>query len=435
MVRASTKSPAVSRILRRTSLALVRERIHDKRRLLDCNAKKLMALHLRIASVLSPLDWEFIDRVTTAMGEILLEKEKIRQKSKYDRLPKSKPVAPPLDPKRVVINLTSESFNEATFTALSKGLNFAPAPKTIPYLDYVGGIENAVRKLPDDLAEEVRVEVSYVLSRAVPPKPNISREERSAIRALRGNEEVTILPADKGNATVILKTEDYRNKIRDILEDQAYRKLHRDPTEAVTRKTISLIKKSSLAPEEAKNLQPDAPAPPRLYGLPKIHKKGVPLRPIVSSIASPTYNLAKYLTWLLSPYVGLGEHHVKNSAEFVNILDDIKVKDTDILVSLDVVSLFTRVPLVDTIELLQNIFDENTVKLFHHVLTSTYFKYDQEFFEQTDGVPMGSPLSPAIANFYMEHFEEKALSTAPLRPSDIVNRIAVDPKRLYHLVP
>ena len=56
------------------------------------------------------------------------------------------------------------------------------------------------------------------------------------------------------------------------------------------------------------------------------------------------------------------------------------------------------------------------MKLFHHVLTSTFFQYNGEFFEQADGVAMGSPLSPAVANFFMEDFEEKALNSAPLRP-------------------
>ncbi|XP_046395746.1 uncharacterized protein LOC124163008 [Ischnura elegans] len=171
-----------------------------------------------------------------------------------------------------------------------------------------------------------------------------------------------------------------------------------------------------LPEETIRNLRQPAPAPPRLYGLPKIHKDGIPLRPIVNAIGSPTYNLAKYLTGVLSPYVGHCEHHIKNSTEFVKILAGIRLKETDLLVSLDVVSLFTRVPLDDTLRLLAEKFDGDTVQLFRHVLNSTYFQYHGEFYEQSDGVAMGSPLSPTIANFFMEDFEEKALSSAPLKP-------------------
>ncbi|XP_071445600.1 uncharacterized protein [Hetaerina americana] len=87
-----------------------------------------------------------------------------------------------------------------------------------------------------------------------------------------------------------------------------------------------------------------------------------------------------------------------------------------ILASFDSISLFTKVPIKDTLLLLQARFNEKTVDLFRHVLTSTYFLYNGKFYEQVEGVPMGSPLSPAIANFYMENFEERALRTAPLRP-------------------
>ncbi|XP_046385940.1 uncharacterized protein LOC124155816 [Ischnura elegans] len=86
------------------------------------------------------------------------------------------------------------------------------------------------------------------------------------------------------------------------------------------------------------------------------------------------------------------------------------------MVSLDVVSLFTRVPIIDTLALLGRILDRKTVELFHHVLTSSYFLYNGDFYEQTDGVAMGSPLSTVIANFFMEDFEEHALNSAPLRP-------------------
>jgi hypothetical protein len=70
-------------------------------------------------------------------------------------------------------------------------------------------------------------------------------------------------------------------------------KLTMDPTNKIKRQTTSLINKSDIPEEVAKKLIPHASAPPWLYGLPKIHKKDVPLRPIVNCIASPTYALAK----------------------------------------------------------------------------------------------------------------------------------------------
>jgi hypothetical protein len=138
---------------------------------------------------------------------------------------------------------------------------------------------------------------------------------------------------------------------------------------------------------------------------------------IVNCIGSPTYALVKYLTGLLGPLVGQSDYHIKNSEAFVKKLQAIKLQETDILVSFDVVSLFTEVPLEDTIQLLTAKVSKQTVDLFRHVLTTTYFLYDGSFYDQKDGVAMSSSLAPVIANFCMEHFEQMAISTAIKKPT------------------
>jgi hypothetical protein len=79
------------------------------------------------------------------------------------------------------------------------------------------------------------------------------------------------------------------------------------------------------------------------------------------------------------------------------------------MVSFDIVSLFTKVPIRETMDLLGRHFEED-------VLTTSYFTFNGQFYGQTDGVAMGSPLSPVIANFYMEDYEKAALESAPLKP-------------------
>jgi hypothetical protein len=139
-------------------------------------------------------------------------------------------------------------------------------------------------------------------------------------------------------------------------------------------------------------------------GLPKIHKKGVRLRPIVSNIGAPTYQLSKYLAGLLRQLTGKSAHHVKSSSQFVQILESLRLQPEDLMVRFDVVSLFTKFPIVDPLELLSHHFEDDVLELFKHVLTSTYLCFDGHFYEQTDGVAIGSPLSPVIANFFMEDF-------------------------------
>ena len=157
--------------------------------------------------------------------------------------------------------------------------------------------------------------------------------------------------------------------------------------------------------------------PPRIYGLPMIHERDVPLHPIISDIQAPTYKLAKYLAKKLHPLVGKCKHHVKNSAQFIITLQAITIAPTEILVSFYVESLFTKVPLKTTIAILNEHFTPQEVQLFEHTLTSTYFLYNKRFFKQTNGVTVGFPLSSAIANLYMENFEHMALETAEHKPS------------------
>jgi hypothetical protein len=82
-------------------------------------------------------------------------------------------------------------------------------------------------------------------------------------------------------------------------------------------------------------------------------------------------------------------HHVKNSFHFIKILESLQVQPGDLMVSFDIVSLFNKVPVGDSLSLLSHHFENSTLALFKHVLTSTYFCYDGQFYEQTDGVEMG----------------------------------------------
>jgi hypothetical protein len=86
------------------------------------------------------------------------------------------------------------------------------------------------------------------------------------------------------------------------------------------------------------------------------------------------------------------------------------------MISFDVVLLFTRVPIRETMSLLSRHFEEDILTLFPHVLMSSYFSFGGQFYEQIDGVAKGSPLSPVIANFYMEVFKEMVLDRAPHKP-------------------
>ena len=113
-----------------------------------------------------------------------------------------------------------------------------------------------------------------------------------------------ILPADKGNATVLMTREEYDNKIEELLTTDIYWILKRDPTAAQEAKIGRILRKYIKMKEISKELynwlRPSGCQPPTIYGLPKVHNEGTPLRPIVFCINPPSYRLSKHNAQLIS---------------------------------------------------------------------------------------------------------------------------------------
>ena len=107
-------------------------------------------------------------------------------------------------------------------------------------------------------------------------------------------------------------------------------------------------------------LYPKCTIPPRLYGLPKIHKVGVPIRPIVDGIGSPPHELARFLANLLKPLTGKAASYIKNSYEFTQKVANIQIEVDDVLASLDVNSMYTNVPKVGALEITRQLLLSDT---------------------------------------------------------------------------
>ena len=98
---------------------------------------------------------------------------------------------------------------------------------------------------------------------------------------------------------------------------------------------------------------------PHIYGLPKIHKPDTPLRPIVSFYTSPTYGLSKHLVGILSPLVGKTSSAVRNSREFISFCQSVSLRD-EVLISFDVISLFTKIPIDLALEVARERLEDDT---------------------------------------------------------------------------
>lgn len=320
----------------------------------------------------------------------------------------------------MVYNLSSHALSEDAINSLAKGFNFAIAPTRIPVESIICGVESAVSNLDTNSAEAIRQDVSQILRTARPPKRNLPYKEEQALKELRRNEDIIILPADKGNATVIMDSNDYHRKIETLLDDPSYQRITTDPTTYLEKTTKTKIQSCPIDKVIQNQLIPREKSSrcPKLYGLPKIHKEGAPLRPIVSSIGSPLQELARYLARKLQPHTEKMKSYVKNADHLIELLKTETVEPEHLLVSFDVVSLFTNIPVDEALQIIRQKYqpEEHIIDLIKHCLKNTYFSYNDKRYRQIEGAPMGSPLSPVIANLFMEDIEVRALESTTLKP-------------------
>ena len=123
--------------------------------------------------------------------------------------------------------------------------------------------------------------------------------------------------------------------------------------------------------------------------------------------------------------VSVNEHTVTDIFCFVDDLQNIQVDDHSILVSYDVSSLFTNVPVDETIKILTekpfkhdwfnkehslHITKADLVELLNIATKNQLFQFEGNLYEQLDGVAMGSPLGPLMANAFMCSIEERLLN-------------------------
>ena len=150
------------------------------------------------------------------------------------------------------------------------------------------------------------------------------------------------------------------------------------------------------------------PTFPYFYGSPKIHKEGVPLRPIIATCGSPQSKLAKWLADNLSKLLGkISNSHLLHSMDFIERLRRLGPIHGK-LISLDVTSLFTNVPIEFVLNNLKEAAESNIFSppipidafcdLIKICVDATVFTYDNQVYKQKFGVAMGSPLSPILAN-------------------------------------
>jgi len=234
----------------------------------------------------------------------------------------------------------------------------------------------------------------------------------------------------------------YRKLIMDQLTDATYyQELPKNIDRKTTLKIDNLIKdcESKLTDNESKYLTQFEVKSSLIYGLPKIHKSkeiqnaiqdqkstyiellkpgDLKLRPIIAGPQCATHRLSNLLDILLKPLCQKVPSFIRDDMDFLNYIPT-EVDETTKLVSFDVTSLYTNIPIelgVEAIsfwikkypELIDSRFEETfIIDGLKIVLENNSFLFDNSSFLQVKGVAMGTKVAPTYATLVMGYLEDK----------------------------
>ena len=433
-----THDPAVRRqdFTVRYRKRLIEHQIEQKQLLLQ----QLVPEQQRLISAFdqSTLGADRKEEINTELRNILNQAEdsaKLRTLRKLNKLYRGRVNIP--EDKDGYVNLSNYILTDEEKEVLDLGLNCHLQPRydklnkkieiELLYQSLLKLQEDNKVTIDPNLQEHLRAESTKHRNRN--KSTLLSAPLKNAAKSLKENKDITIRRADKSSIYVILETEDYLRKLDIILEDQTkFKCIAKDPTESLKRNVNGLIERANAAVGEIhfpKIIGQYSPG--YIYGNVKIHKQGFPLRPIISQVPTPTYDIAKRVNNIISKYIP-SEYSLKSNDDLLDILR--ATRPNGLLASLDVESLFTNVPVEQTIEIiLQHVYNHSTLEppkipkailkgiLQACTMEAPFITPRGDVYYQIEGVAMGSPLGPTFANFYMGHLESNVLQNVDIRPT------------------
>lgn len=323
----------------------------------------------------------------------------------------------------IVTNVSMRTLSATEKEALSLGLKFDSGKDRFSYVEHV----DRNYKWNDNEADKGFIQGLLAACKALADKePNaLPRRYLVALEALALDKNIVVTQADKGGGVIIMDSSQYLAKLNSLLADaETYlkRKAGSNKKQSLdfNKKARKILKKR----EEGKkflHLIEESPKSPQLKGLPKLHKQGLPMRPIISGIGSAPHKLAKILAKPLTKALGtISGAHIRNTSDMMHQLENINMSGKK-LASFDVKSLFTNVPVdgaLDAIRRAVNLLDERTLplpkneylELVSLCMHFNAFSFNDNEYAQISGLAMGSPLSPVAACLYLECLEEEHYS-------------------------
>ena len=242
--------------------------------------------------------------------------------------------------------------------------------------------------------------------------------------------DLIIIPSDKGGNWVIMDKSTYNSSVDDHLASKYYKISNKKSISNQVNLYFNHLKNYKyISKQEHKYLLVDKNKQRQIYALPKIHKSIwpnniPPTRPIISNINSDTHSACKFIDYFLKPLCQKYSSYIKDTSHLISTISNVTIKNSSIF-TLDLVSLYTNIPVTQAIKEIQNIFtkfpdtkrpDILIIKLLKLILDNNIFTFSNKFYKQSEGLSMGAHFSPSLAIIYMNAFENKYLSQYNIKP-------------------
>ena len=405
----------------RKQVALLSKELHTKRIILQSKKKKFQ-------QTLSCLEYySLISKVNAYVVKASQTTNKHHQ-IKLMTLWKSQRRSTP----NCLINISHRILTIKEEEALRYGLKHHILPRSVNDISVKTAIEKQIyylkkdiTLLPNSLIEAIKHSTLKFLNAAKQlcrKKTNV--ELHKILLDLKNDNCIKLCKFDKGNGVLIINDYDYYAKLDDlILNTKKFTEITISDSKIhpIISKENSIVRffnkkcKPYMQLDTFSNLVPSGSQPGKIYGLAKVHKEGAPLRPVVSMIKTAEYNLAKYLVKIINDVMPT-TYMLSSTRSFVNQISSFDFLPSHVLVSYDVVSLFTNIPLNETIDIVCNYvyqqhsppkYSKETFKKLLQIATGGYFIHRGKLYCQIDVVTMESPLGPTLANFFLAHLENQ----------------------------
>ena len=228
------------------------------------------------------------------------------------------------------------------------------------------------------------------------------------------------VPFDKGVGFCIMRKQTYESKLEFLLQSAQFVKKDATTDEVILKiekelikKVLDMNKRDEISDQLYSKMRSTGGQPARLYGLAKVHKDETPLRPVLSlpgsSYESPNKKLANFFDNID------GANIETNTKEARETIENIDLDPGKTIISLDVKSLYTNVPLKEATKIaLQKLYTQESPpeikratmkKLLNMAVSKVYFKCNDSWYEQVDGLALGASLAVILANLWLKEYE------------------------------